>query len=135
IRIETVGETAEGSDGHMSSFFESMIVWFYFFSGDGNGRSEFQISAATFHFPSACFFQTSTYLPRSLIGLPLASLMVISYVPVVYAMSPDLATSTLVVFQLMATPGLASRSFQVFRIASFVVAAGAFVGNTSAFSE
>src|SRR5437868_14305269 len=106
----------------------------YFFSAGTTGRSEFQISAPHFHFPSACFFQTSTYLPWSGTGLPLASFMVSSYVPVVYAMSPDLATSTLVVFQLMARPGLASRSFQVFRIASFVVAAGAFVGNTMASS-
>src|SRR5712691_10731947 len=48
----------------------------YFFSGAAGadaGRSEFQISATTFHVPSACFLKISTYLPRSLTGLPLAS--------------------------------------------------------------
>jgi hypothetical protein len=54
--VEAVGETAEGSDWHVSSFSQSMIISFYFFSGDGKGRSEFQISATTFHFPSLCFF-------------------------------------------------------------------------------
>lgn len=31
------------------------------------GRSELNMSALTFHLPSACFFQTSQYLPLSLV--------------------------------------------------------------------
>src|SRR6266516_705277 len=51
----------------------------YFFSaGADAGRSEFQISATTFHVPSTCFLKISTYLPRSLTGLPLASVIVSS---------------------------------------------------------
>src|SRR6266571_9532291 len=53
----------------------------YFFSngaGVDAGRSEFQISIPHFHFPLARFSQTSTYLPRSLTGLPLASFMLSS---------------------------------------------------------
>src|SRR5205814_5714076 len=65
------------------------------------GRSEFQVSVPHFHFPSAFFSQTSTYLPRSLTGFPLASFMVSSYVPLTKPRSPDFATSTLVAFQLM----------------------------------
>ena len=49
------------------------------------------MSAAHFQFPSACFSQTSRYFPRSLIGLPLASFIVNSYVPLTHAISPDLA--------------------------------------------
>src|SRR6266446_2385297 len=99
----------------------------YFFSnGAGAGRSEFQMSVPHFHLPSACFSQTSTYLPRSLTGFPLASFIVSSYVPLKQARSPDLATSTLVAFQLITRPGLAIRSCQTFRIASFVVADEAF---------
>src|SRR5690349_9821282 len=33
----------------------------------GAGRSELNMSALTFHLPSACFFQTSQYLPLSLV--------------------------------------------------------------------
>ncbi len=35
--------------------------------------SEFQVSTMHFHSPLACFFQISTFLPVSLIGLPLGS--------------------------------------------------------------
>src|SRR5882724_8427299 len=88
IRIEAVGEIAEGSDRHkamiagqMSSVRcqETRRQPCYFFSesaGAVAGRSEFQISAPHFHLPSACFSQTSTYLPRSVTGLPLASIVV-----------------------------------------------------------
>ena len=31
----------------------------------GTGKSELNMSALTFHLPSACFFQTSQYLPLS----------------------------------------------------------------------
>src|ERR1700719_1447790 len=75
----------------------------YFFSAGAAGRSEFHISAPHFH-------------------LPLASFMVNSYVPLTKPISPDFATSTLVAFQLITRPGLASRSCQIFRTASFVVA-------------
>src|SRR5206468_11986363 len=44
----------------------------------GTGRSEFQISTITFHVPLACFLKSSTYLPRSLTGLPLTSVIVSS---------------------------------------------------------
>src|SRR6266480_5755694 len=63
------------------------LVWLlrpaldYFFSGAAGadaGRSEFQISATTFHVLSACFLKISMYLPRSLTGLPLASVIVSS---------------------------------------------------------
>ena len=54
------------------------------------------MSAAHFQFPSVCFSQTSRYFPRSLIGLPLASFIVNSYVPLTHAISPDLPTCTLV---------------------------------------
>src|SRR5437899_11959555 len=91
-------------------------------------RSEFHMSAAHFQFPSDCFSQTSTYLPRSLTGLPLASFMVSSYVPLTKPISPDFATSTFVAFQLMARPDLASKFCQTFRIPSFVVAADALGG-------
>src|SRR4051812_35294522 len=56
----------------------------YFISGAAavdTETSEFQMSASHFHLPSACFFQTSTYLPLSVTGFPLASLAVNSYVP------------------------------------------------------
>src|SRR5438874_5205433 len=99
------------------------------------GRSEFQVSVPHFHFPSAFFSQTSTYLPRSLTGFPLASFMVSSYVPLTKPRSPDFATSTLVAFQLMTKPGLARRSAQTFLIASLVVAIGAFGGRTLASAE
>ncbi len=42
------------------------------------------MSAAHFQFPSVCFSQTSRYFPRSLIGLPLASFIVNSYVPLTH---------------------------------------------------
>ena len=39
----------------------------YFVSAGGAaGKSELNMSVATFHFPSDCFFQTSQYLPLSL---------------------------------------------------------------------
>ena len=84
------------------------------------------MSAAHFQFPSVCFSQTSRYFPRSLIGLPLASFIVNSYVPLTHAISPDLPTCTLVGCQVMTKPGLANMSFQRFRIASFVAALVAF---------
>jgi hypothetical protein len=74
-------------------------------------------------------------LPLSVTGLPLVSFMVSSYVPVTKPRSPDFATSTLVAFQLMANPGLASMSCHIFLIASFVVAADALGGNTVASVE
>src|SRR2546423_15435692 len=113
-------------------------LYTYFVSAGGAGeagRSEFQVSVPHFHFPSACFSQTSTYLPFSVAGLPLASFMVNSYVPLTKPRSPDFATSTLVAFQLMTRPGLARRSPQIFLIASLVVAIGAFGGNTMASDE
>ena len=70
------------------------------------------MSAAHFQFPSVCFSQTSRYFPRSLIGLPLASFIVNSYVPLTHAISPDLPIFTLVGCQLMTKPGLANMSFQ-----------------------
>ena len=51
------------------------------------------------------------------------------------AMSPDLPSSTLVGFQMIASSGVASNSFQTFLIASFVVALCEFGGNTIASSE
>src|SRR6476620_12708651 len=87
----------------------------YFFSGAADAeaaRSEFHISAAHFQFPSLCFSQTSRYFPRSLIGLPLASFIVNSYVPLTRAISPDLPTLTVVGCQVMTKPGLAKMSFQ-----------------------
>src|SRR5258707_3273701 len=92
------------------------------------------MSAAHFQFPSVCFSQTSRYFPRSLIGLPLASFIVNSYVPLTHAISPDLPACTLVGFQVMARPGLANMSFQTFRTASFVAALVAFGGSTIASS-
>src|SRR5262245_11841933 len=143
-RIQTVGLTVEGGERHVSLFLVNKTMRqssiptgsHYFLSGAPvAGRSEFQMSVPHFHLPSACFSQTSTYLPWSLIGLPLGSFIVSSYVPLRHARSPDFATSTLVVLQLMVRPGLASSSFQPFRIASFVVSAEAFGGITMASSE
>ena len=93
------------------------------------------MSARHFQFPSVCFSQTSRYFPRSLIGLPLASFIVNSYVPLTHPISPDFANCTLVGFQVMTNPGLANISFQTFRIASFVAALAAFAGSTIASSE
>src|SRR5215467_2887007 len=110
----------------------------YFFSAGGDGetaRSEFHISAAHFQFPSACFSQTSRYLPRSLIGLPVASFMVSSYAPLTQAVSPVLPSLTLVGFHVITRPELASMSFQTLRIVSFVAARVAFGGSTTASSE
>src|SRR5436190_6474650 len=110
----------------------------YLFSrgaGAEAARSEFHMSARHFQFPSLCFSQTSRYFPRSLIGLPLASFIANSYVPLTHAISADLPTFTLVGCQVMTKPGLASMTFQTFRIASFVAALVAFGGNTSASSE
>ena len=46
----------------------------YFLTGNGDtgvgGKSELNISTATFHPPSACFFQISTYFPLSVTGTP-----------------------------------------------------------------
>src|SRR6476469_3435725 len=78
----------------------------YFFSE--GARSEFHMSAAHFQFPSVCFSQTSRYFPRSLIGLPLASFFVSSYVPLTRAISPDFPTLTLVGFHVITKPGLAN---------------------------
>src|SRR5947199_957318 len=75
------------------------------------GKSELNMSIPTFHFPSAFFCHTSQYLPLSL----LPSFIVISYVPVKTAMSPDFATSTRVVFQLMSIK-VSRNPFQRFRI-------------------
>src|SRR5438093_12308364 len=73
----------------ISLLFVSQLVWLlssgsdYFLSAApgagedvGTGRSEFQISAATFHVPPRCFFQTIRYFPWSLVGLPLTSFAV-----------------------------------------------------------
>src|SRR6478752_7255750 len=110
----------------------------YFFSrgtGAEAARSEFHMSARHFQFPSVCFSQTSRYFPRSSIGLPLASFIVNSYVPLTHAISPALPTCTLVGCRVMTNPGLANISFQRFRIASFVAALVAFGVNTIASSE
>src|SRR6516225_7440336 len=89
-----------------------------YFLSEGAGaeaaRSEFHISARHFQFPSVCFSQTSRYFPRSLIGLPLVSFIVNSYVPLTHPMSPDLASCTLVGCQVMTRPGVPSISFQTF---------------------
>src|SRR2546430_16050279 len=110
----------------------------YFFSvvaGGGTAKSEFHISAEHFQFPSACFSQTSRYLPRSLIGLPLASFMVSSYVPLTHAIAPLWPSFTFLGSQVMTRPGLASMSFQAFRMLSLLVALVAFGGSTIASSE
>src|ERR1700750_1268621 len=110
----------------------------YFLSDDAAAeaaRSEFHMSARHFQFSSLCFSQTSRYFPRSSIGLPLASFIVNSYVPLTHAISPDFATRTLVGCQLMTRPGLANMSFQTFRTASFVAALVAFGGSTTASVE
>src|SRR5437773_850982 len=110
----------------------------YFFSGGAGAeaaRSEFHMSAAHFQFPSGCFSQTSRYLPRSLMGFPLASFIVSSYVPLIQAMSPDLPSFTLVGFQVITRPGVARTFFHTFRTVSFVAALVAFGGSTIASSE
>src|SRR6476619_1550730 len=110
----------------------------YFFSrgtGAKAARSEFHMSARHFQFPSVCFSQTSRYFPRSSIGLPLASFIVNSYVPLTHPISPDFANCTFVGFQVMTNPWLANLSFQTFRTASFVAARVAFGGSTIASSE
>ncbi len=48
----------------------------YFDGGGVTGKSELNMSSATLQLPSACFFQTVAYLPRSVIGLPLGSFIV-----------------------------------------------------------
>src|SRR6266446_1219300 len=55
--------------------------------------------------------------------------------PLTQARSPDVATSTLVAFQVTVAPGLAISSFKVLRIASFVVTLSEFGGITTAASE
>src|SRR6184192_4271076 len=107
----------------------------YFFSADAvadMAKSEFHISAAHFQFPSACFSHTSRYLPRSFIGLPLASFMISSYVPLTQAMAPLWPSFTLDGFQLITRPGAARTSFHTFRTVSFVAARVAFGGSTTA---
>ena len=44
--------------------------YFFFSTGAGAGTSELKMSAAVFQLPSACFFHTSTILPRSSCDLP-----------------------------------------------------------------
>jgi hypothetical protein len=56
------------------------------------------MSATTFHFPSACFFQTHTYLPFVVVGCPFLSTVFRTNLPVSYARSPELEISTLDVF-------------------------------------
>src|SRR5437762_12863551 len=94
----------------------------YLFSrgaGAEAARSEFHMSAAHFQFPSVCFSQTSRYFPRSSIGLPLASFIVNSYVPLTHAISPELPSLTLVGFHVITRPGAARTSFHTLRIVSF----------------
>jgi hypothetical protein len=50
----------------------------YFVAAAGTGRSELKMSATTFQVPSACFFHTVTYLPRSVTGFPVGSCVVSS---------------------------------------------------------
>src|SRR6266566_3603922 len=110
----------------------------YFFSavaGAETAKSEFHISAAHFQFPSACFSQTSRYLPRSLIGLSPTSFMVSSYAPLTHAIAPLWPSFTLDGLQLITSPGAARRSFHRFRTVSFVAALVAFGGSTMASSE
>ena len=65
--------------GSLLTSHQSPVTLLYLFSAGGEaGRSEFQVSVPHFHFPSAFFSQTSTYLPWSLTGFPLASFMVSS---------------------------------------------------------
>src|SRR6476620_8177863 len=96
---------------------------------DRAGKSELNMSIPTFHFPSAFFFHNSKYLPLSL----LPSFMVIWYVPVKTAMSPDFATSTHVIFQLISMK-LSRNPFQRFRIPSLFVTACWFGGKITASS-
>src|SRR5262249_5583250 len=63
-----------GRKSQTNSCFLVFLSDSYFFSavpGTGDvaaaGKSELNISVATFHLPSAFFFQTSQYLPRSLV--------------------------------------------------------------------
>src|SRR5437899_11838036 len=98
-------------------------------------RSEFHMSAAHFQSPSACFSQTSRYLPRSLIGLPPTSFMVSSYAPLTHAIAPLWPSFTLDGLQLITSPGAARRSFHRFRTVSFFAALVVFGGSTMASSE
>lgn len=91
--------------------------------------SVLKMSATTFHCLSACFFQTTTYLPISVVGFPLASLNLSSKVPTSYAMSPDFATSILVEPKLNANPGIDVSPTHTFLICSLPVAIGALNGN------
>src|SRR5262245_7511790 len=90
----------------------------------GTGRSELKMSAIAFQPPSACFFQTTTYLPRSVIALPCASFSVMLYVPNEYAMSALLATSILIGVQEMPKPGIAVIPVHAVRMAGFPIAIG-----------
>src|SRR4029453_6666219 len=100
----------------------------YFFS-PGAERSEFQMLVPHFPFSSAFFSQTSQYLPRAFVP----SFIVISYVPVRTAKSPDFAISTRVGFQLISLM-LSRKPFQRFRMPSLVVTIGSLGGRTTASS-
>src|SRR6185369_7468021 len=99
------------------------------------GRSELNISATHFQLPSACFFHTSKYFPLSVIGLPLSSFSLNSYVPLTYARSPERATSTFDAFQPPEKSGEPSMLFQSVRMGSLPVNVTIFGGITTASSE
>src|SRR5581483_11604402 len=133
----------EGSNRHLSNLFVKQATHLssipsgsrYFFSAageveGGGAKSELKMSVPHFQFPSAFLSQTSQYFPTSLVP----SFIVVLYVPVRTARSPDFAISTRVVVQLISLT-LSRSSFQPCRIASFVVSAGVFGAITIASSE
>src|SRR5438874_12317292 len=124
-----------GRDATSEVHASANAYFFSAFAGGETAKSEFHISAAHFQFPSACFSHTSRYLPRPLIGLPLASFMISSYVPLTQAMPPLWPSFTLDGFQLITRPGAARTSSHTFRTVSFVAARVAFGGSTTATAD
>jgi hypothetical protein len=95
----------------------------------------FQISAMTFHLPSACFFQVTTDFSVSVIGLPFLSFMVMAKVSYSTARSPERATSMRSIFpSISEAPGVAKKAAHTPRRWSAVFAIGAFCGYTQASS-
>src|SRR5712692_5434129 len=92
------------------------------------------ISPTTLQASSACFFQTVTYVPFSIVVLPFLSLVANSLVPCSHARSPELATSTPMAEKLKPSPGSASISCHALRMFSLPWIAGLFGDSMMALS-
>src|ERR1041385_3284362 len=129
LQLRDIHRGLPGNPHFLPLAFEAAAV-----EGGVAGRSELYVSTAHFQLPSACFFHTSTYFPRSVIGFPFESFAVISSLPKEYPTSPDRETSTFVGCHFTFSPGTARKLPIVLRMSSLLTAMGSFGGRTVASS-